>query len=54
MSSPVVKIRFTKDVDIWGIVFKKGKVIEFPMWVADYIIKYWNCAEIIEKEDENG
>jgi hypothetical protein len=54
MSVQIVKIKFTKDIDIWGIIFKKGEVREFPIWLADYIIKYWNCAEIInEKEEKN-
>ena len=47
-----VRIRFTKDADIWGIIFKKGEVRECPRWVADYIIKYWNCADIIEEKEE--
>jgi hypothetical protein len=54
MPVKIVKIKFTKDIDIWGIIFKKGEVREFPIWLADYIIKYWNCAEIInEKEEKN-
>jgi hypothetical protein len=50
----LVKIRFTKDADIWGIVFKKGEVREFPKWVANYIIQYWGCAEEIKEDEANG
>jgi hypothetical protein len=47
-------IRFTKDTDIWGIVFKRGKMWRFPKWVADCVIPCWDYVKVIKEEKANG